>query len=178
MPTKLSLLSPRNPGSATGTLPGGEVRLPLTPTPGGNASMALQGGTLYVRPSGAGAPLTACDHDRAAALGYLFEGEPAVWPFTEEQPPVRGTGRTGTPTREAALLLDLPALLPAYSWAAQAGPPGTPLIVSASGAGGTVTVSITSATYERHRSAATLSYEIASTVRRAVAGLPALSCTI
>lgn len=157
---------------------GGEVRLPLTPTPGGNTSMVLQGGTLYVRPSSAGVPLTACDHDRAAALGYLFEGEPAAWPFEEEQAPVRETSRKGTPTREAALLLDLPALLPAYTWAAQAGPPGTPLIVSASGTGGTVTVRVTSATYERHRSAATLSWEIARTVRRAVAGLPALNCTI
>ncbi|WP_133161993.1 hypothetical protein [Deinococcus aerius] len=139
--------------------------------------MALQGGTLYVRPCGPGAPLTGCDHDRAAALGYLFEGEPADWPLAGEPAPVRQIGGARS-SREAALLLDLPALLPAYTWAAQAGPPATPLIVSASGAGGTVTVRVTSATYERHRSAATLSCEIARTVRRAVAGLPALSCTI
>lgn len=142
--------------------------------------MVLEGGTLYVRLSSTGAALTACDHDRAAALGYLFEGESAEWPLAGGPEPVqvRNAGWRSVPTREAALMLDLPALLPAYTWAAQSGPPETPLIVSAAGAGGTVTVGITSATYQRHRSAATLGWEIANTVRRAVAGLPALNCTI
>lgn len=175
MSIHLSLMPSQPSGSAAGT-----VADPLTPTPGGHASMALRGGTLYVRLPDGESTLTPCDHDRAAALGYLFEGEAGAWPFPggAEPQPTRGAGRRGGSAREAALLLDLPALLPAYTWAAQAGPPETPLIVSAAGAGGTVTVGVTSATYERHRSAATLSWEIASAVRRAVAGLPALSCTI
>lgn len=183
MPTKLSLLPPQPLGAASGTVVEDEARLPftsLTPTPGGNASMTLEGGTLYVRLTAAGADLTPCDHDRAAALGYLFQGEAAEWPLTDRSEPVQvhSAGRRSVPAREAALMLDLPTLLPAYTWAAQAGPPETPLIVSAAGAGGTVTVGITSATYQRHRSTSTLSWEIVNTVRRAVVGLPALSCTI
>lgn len=135
----------------------------LTLTPGGNTHMTLRKGTLYVclRP---GAGLTACDHDRAAALGHVFEGEAAPWSSLGES----ASPAPSAPARDprATLMLGLHALLPGYTWDVQAGPPDTPLLISADSAEGAVTVRVTHSTYQRHRTSATLVCDIAEAVQR------------
>ncbi|MEF2279070.1 hypothetical protein V3W47_12240 [Deinococcus sp. YIM 134068] len=147
----------------------------LTLTPGGNTSMALRGGTLYVRPR-PGAGLTACDHDRAAALGHVFEGEAAPWSSWSEATPSLPSAPTRDP--RATLMLGLHALLPGYTWDVQAGPPDMPLLISADSAEGAVTVRVTHATYRRHRTSATLVCDIAEAVQRRVEREPVSLLTL
>lgn len=126
--------------------------------------MALAGTVLYLRPR-VGVPLTACDHDRAAALGHPLEGEPQGWPLAGGPAGKRGTSSA---RRREVLRLDLPALLPGYACRVQAGPPELPLLIEASGPQGQVTVGVTAATNRRHRSAATLASDVARTIRQAL----------
>lgn len=93
-PVKLKILPPDHSGPVAWEQSAEQVPWPIPPTPGptltltpgGHARMALWRGVLYMADPGRANNLTAADHDRAAALGHLFEGEAGEWPFREVKP--------------------------------------------------------------------------------------------
>ncbi|MFD1733680.1 hypothetical protein ACFSC4_24700 [Deinococcus malanensis] len=181
MPLNLCVLSAAAlaSGSWTGMDDAEVPAAQLTPTPGGNSRMAVYNGTLYLQLSGPEASCTACDHDRAAALGHVLEGEASPWPFSPEAAVVSGQ-RLDVPSYHQIDVLagDLLALLPDYDWDVRAGTPATPLVVRASSVLGTLELDVTQSSFQRHRSMATLVCDIVRMVRNlSGASLPS-QCTL
>lgn len=170
MPLKLRVLSADHLVSGPWTEMNFGAEVPesyLTPTPGGNNLMGVYNGTLYIQLSGPAACFTACELDRAAALGHVLDGEASPWPFRPEVAVAAGQ-RSDVPSTDqlGRMADDLQLLLPDYSWDVQAGSSATPVVVSASNCLGTVQLNVTRGSYQRHRSMATLVCDIVRAVRK------------